>query len=232
MDERDFLGRVAVVTGASGRLGRLVTAAFQEEGAQVAALVRTEADARLVPVVPGSTVRTVACDVTDAASVQKAFARVAEEFGRVDALAHTVGGWARTPLLETPAGEWERILRINLLSTWHCFREAARIMAAADGGGLVAIASSQGADRGIAGQSAYAAAKAGVIRLVESAAEELASHGITARAVAPSTILYGGETSPGVPARTVVRLCLDCAHPDAVVPSGSVLRAYGTAADP
>jgi len=65
MERKAVSGRVAVVTGASGRLGRLVTEAFEDDGFQVAALVRTGADARLVPVSPGSRVRTYACDATD-----------------------------------------------------------------------------------------------------------------------------------------------------------------------
>lgn len=231
MENAGFQGRVAVVTGASGRLGREVSAAFEDEGAQVAAIVRRGADARLVPVSPGSRVRAFPCDVTDESSVRETFAQIAEQLGRVDALVHTVGAWASTPLLETSADEWERLIRVNLLSTFLCFREAARIMAVGDGGGLVAIASGQGADRGVANQSAYSAAKAGVIRLIESTARELADEGITARAVAPSTILYDDDGTPGVPVRTVVRLCVDCSHPESNIPTGAVIRAYGTATD-
>ncbi len=231
MDAAGFGGRVVVVTGAAGRLGRLVAGALEEEGAQVAALVRTGAEARLVPVGPGSQVRSYPCDVTDESSVRGGFRQIAEQWGRVDALVHTVGAWAATPLLDTSAEAWEHLVRVNLLSTFLCFREAARLMGAGEGGSLVAVASMQGADRGAAGQSAYSAAKAGVIRIVESAARELAGQGITARAVAPSTILFDEDGTPGVRAGTVVRLCLDCARPGSLLPSGAVIRAYGTATE-
>ena len=130
MERKALSGRVAVVTGASGRLGRLVTEAFEDEGFQVAALVRTGADARLVPVSPGSRVRSYACDATDESSVGEAFGQLANDLGRVDALVHTVGTWGATPILETGGEDWERLVRLNLFSTFLCFREAARIMAA------------------------------------------------------------------------------------------------------
>lgn len=221
--------RVVAVTGATGRLGRLVVQALEEERAHVAAFVRTDPEARLVPVAGDSRVRPFVCDVTDGASVASAFEAVAAEFGRVDALIHTVGMWAMTPLLDTSPDAWRHVVDVNLWSTYLCFRSAARLMTAGDGGALVAVASAQGADRGAAGQSAYSAAKGGLVRLVEATADELAGHGVRVRAVAPSTILFGGETGEGVPARAVVRLCLDAAVADAAIPTGSIIRAYGTA---
>lgn len=226
MVDQSLEHRVAAVTGASGRLGRMTVDAFLERGATVIALGRSGAARAASGERPR--VEAVHCDVLDPESVRDAFEHVALQHGRLDALVHTVGAWGMTPLLESDADDWDRLVRVNLHSTYLCFREAARVMAAGEGGGLVAITAAQGADRGVGGQSAYSVAKAGVVRLVEAVADELADRNVTARAVAPSTILYGNETGSGVPAEAIVRLCVDCASPRAPFPSGAVVRAYGS----
>src|SRR5690606_29863362 len=116
-----------------------------------------------------------------------------------------------------------------LTSTFLCFRAAVRLMQAdRSGGRLVAIASRQGADGGVAEQAAYSASKAGVVRLVEAVAAEYAGTGITAAAVAPSTILFGGAGA-GVPAEQVAALCAYLCSDDGAAHAGTVVRAFGSA---
>lgn len=212
---------VVAITGAAGRLGRRMVYGFGKSGARLAALVRSEgpldgADAVL------------AADLTDEADVTRVFQELHDTFGRLDVLVHTVGAWAASPLLDTCAADFERMLRINLTTTMLCFREASRLMTPT-GGRLIAFASAQGADRARARQASYSASKAGVIRLVESAAEELRPINVTTHAIAPSFVLYDDNASKGVKASALVDLALYLAGPAGASLSGATLRAYGTA---
>ncbi len=212
---------VVVVTGAAGRLGRLMARGFADQKAHVAAIVRNRAASDI----PG---RLFPANLADEADTARVFANIQAAFGPVDVLVHTVGGWAETPLMETSLEEWDRLLRINLTTTFLCFREAARHMPL-HGGRLIAFASGQGADRGRARQSAYAAAKAGVVRVVESLAEELAPAGITTHAIAPSYVLFEDHgAARGVHAASLVDLALYVAGPAGASLNGATLRAYGT----
>ena len=218
MDTPDLTDRVVVVTGASGRLGREVVGQLAAAGAHVAALDLETGDAG-----PFS----VSADATDPASLRAALDAVEAELGPPDGLVHTVGMWAGEPFAETDLEVWETVVRVNLTTTFLAFREAARRM---DRGRLVAIASEQGADRGVARQAAYSAAKAGVVRLVEAVAAEYDGR-ITAAAVAPSTILFGdeGAGAAGVPVESVAAWCVRLCGPEADARNGEVVRAYGSA---
>lgn len=218
----DLSGHVVVVTGAQGRLGRVVARHLAEAGARVAGLDRAAHDVGDLSVV---------ADVTDEAAVADAFARVAADLGEPDGLVHTVGMWAGAPFAETTLDAWRTVLAVNLTSTFVVFREAVRRMrASGHTGRLVALASGQGADKGVAEQAAYSASKAGVVRLVESVAAEYRADEVSAAAVAPSMILFGDEEegTRGVEADEVARLCVTLCGSAGGVHSGSVLRAYGS----
>lgn len=221
MASHDLSDRIVIVTGAEGRLGRVVVQHLVEAGARVAALDRAAPEG-----LPDG-VLALAADVTDEASTAEAWDRTGEALGTPNALVHTVGMWAGEPLAETDVDAWRTVLDVNLTSAFLAFREAARRMAA--GGRLVAIASGQGADRGVAQQAAYSASKAGVVRLVEATAAEHA--GLSAVAVAPSTLLFGDEPADaaGVSVEAVASLCARLCGPDGAVHSGATLRAYGSA---
>ncbi|MEO0558108.1 MAG: SDR family oxidoreductase [Bacteroidota bacterium] len=214
----DLTGRIIIVTGASGRLGRVVVRQLEAAGARVAALDREEGTNGALA---------LAIDVTDEASVQTAFDTIEAELGMPDGLVHTVGMWKGEPFAETSMESWDTVLRVNLTSTFLMFREAVRRMS--NGGRLVGITSGQGADGGVAKQAAYSASKAGVMRVVESVAAEYSGSGLTAVALAPSTILFGDEDSDaeGVPVEEVASWCVRLCGPDAETLNGQVVRAYG-----
>lgn len=219
MISSDLSGKTVLVTGAGGRLGRVVAQRLLGAGARVVGLDAQEPEGLPERVVVHT------ADLTDERAVQDAFEAVEREAGAPDALVHTVGMWAGSPFAETPLADWQQMMAVNLTSLFLCFREAARRMG--DDGRLVAIASRQGADGGVAEQAAYSAAKGGVVRLVEAVAAEYDGR-ITAAAIAPSTILFGGEEgAAGVSVEAVADLCVYLCGDGGLVHNGTVLRAYG-----
>lgn len=224
----DLRGRVVVVTGASGRLGQAVVQALAHAGATVAAVVYSEEEAQKIQFPPDAPEGwAYLCDVTDENSVYHTFSEMYQELGPIYGLVHTVGSWASSPLASTTLDDWYGQITLNLTSTFLCFRAAIPMVAPVHGH-LIAIASRQGAEKGVTEQAAYSAAKSGVVRLVESVAEE--HKGVLgAYAIAPSVLIADEHSGPGVTtfaiAEIIVNLLLDDQH----TLSGNVLKAYGTA---
>ncbi len=225
MASNNLDGKIVVVTGAAGRLGRHVVERFAEHGATIAAV---DLDVDVIALPKGASGQTFSANVTDEADVETCFQQIGDAFGPIDVLVQTVGAWDGRPLLETSLDDWQRIVGLNLTSAFLCFREAARLMQGR-GGRIIGIASGQGADRGRAQQGGYSAAKAGVVRLVEAVAEEFEGTGITAHAIAPSLILFGqDEALKGVAVAHLVDLALYLCSPAGDALNGATLRAYGT----
>jgi 3-oxoacyl-[acyl-carrier protein] reductase len=220
----NLTGKIVVVTGASGTLGQALLDTFAPTRATLAAIVPTEAEAQKIRVPQGADLWAFPADVTDETAVRDTFDGIADQFGGVDVLLHAVGSWQASPLLDTALDDWRRVLDLNLTSAFLCFREATRRMTGRTGR-LVAFASRQGADRAPAEQAAYAASKAGLIRLVESTAAEFQGH-ITAHAIAPSMLAPDGSEN-GVSTSTIATLCLRLCTEAGDALNGATLRAYG-----
>ncbi len=227
----DLTGTTVVITGATGTLGRALIAAFAARGATLALVVKDPADAAGLAIPPGTHAWAFPADVTDETAVVQAFEAMQAQFGHLDVLVHGAGAWASSALVETTLADWRGLLDLNLTSAFLCVREAARHMTAdSDGmrtGRVFAIASRQGADGGVAEQAAYSAAKAGVVRLVESVADEFKGR-IAAHCIAPSAIAHTpGEA--GVTADALAALVVSLCGPSGDLLSGVTLRAYGGA---
>ncbi len=180
-------GRV-LITGASGALGRSVVARFLEAGDPVLAVGRDESGlGELTALAPSAALSVRRADLTDSTQVARLFADAEAASGPPRAVVHLAGGFRYARLAETTDDEWRFLLGVNLETTFLVCREAARAFARAAGGALVAIASPAGLE-GAAGVGAYAATKAGVLRLVESLARELAPCGARANAILPGTM--------------------------------------------
>jgi len=178
-------GRV-LITGAAGALGQSVVRRFVAAGERVLAVGdRRGGLAELAAGAPEGVVTVHRADLTVTAEVDRLFA-AAEQDG-LSAVVHTVGGFRWGRIADFSDDDWSFLLKVNLDATFRVFRATARAFTKAKGGALVAVAAPAGL-LGEAGVGAYAATKAGVLRLVESLARELAPAGARANSVLPGTM--------------------------------------------
>jgi NAD(P)-dependent dehydrogenase (short-subunit alcohol dehydrogenase family) len=181
-------GRVALVTGASGALGRHFAHVLHGAGAKVAlGARRTEAVAADVEAL-GDRALAVALDVTDEASIAAALSSVEAAFGTPDILVNNAGIAATRPFLDHTAEEWDRVMDVDLRGAFLTAQAAARRMVAAGRGGAVVNVASILAARVIPGVAGYSAAKAGLVHLTRQMAVELARHRIRVNALAPGYV--------------------------------------------
>jgi NAD(P)-dependent dehydrogenase (short-subunit alcohol dehydrogenase family) len=171
-------GKVAIVTGAASGIGRATVELFRDEGATVIG----------ADVCDGADVR---CDAGSEAEVRRLIEDVAAQHGGLDvffANAGISGGFAS--IAEQTAEDWAEILRVNLIGPFLAVKYAGPAIAARGGGSIVCTASVAGLRSG-AGGAAYSASKAGVINLVQTAAQQLSGSGIRVNAICPGLIETG-----------------------------------------
>ncbi|MGQ9909476.1 MAG: SDR family NAD(P)-dependent oxidoreductase [Candidatus Flexifilum sp.] len=185
----DFSGKTALITGAAGSLGRAVTETFAANGASLILVDRSQErlDALAAGLV-GRTVLTVAADVGDPDSVEALFERAEAHFGRIDMLAHTVGGYEfGEPVHRGDLGVYDRMMALNARPVYVLAGRAARHMLER-GGGKIVIVLARAALKGTANHAAYTASKAAAQRVMEALAAEVRDHGINVNGVLPSVI--------------------------------------------
>jgi NAD(P)-dependent dehydrogenase (short-subunit alcohol dehydrogenase family) len=175
-------GKVIVVTGASGALGKVVAEVAQARGAKVAGVDHAPSHVAATP----DRIELGGVDLTDAAQAQQAIGAVVAHFGRLDALINIAGGFAFEAVAEGDPKTWQRMYALNVLTALNASRSAIPHLAAAPAGRIVNVGA-MGALQAGAGMGAYAASKAGVHRLTEALAAEWKGK-ITVNAVLPSTI--------------------------------------------
>jgi NAD(P)-dependent dehydrogenase (short-subunit alcohol dehydrogenase family) len=181
---QDVTGKVVVITGAKGGLGTFVTTSFLNAGARVAGVSRSIADSDFAhPRFAG-----FPAELSSAEALNGVLDHALSAYGRVDALVHLMGAWAGGSRLEdTDAAAFDRMLDVNLRSTFFAFSAAARIMRSQGTGRLLAIGS-KSAMEPQTGAGAYSVAKAALVMLVRSFAAELRGSGVTANIVLPGTM--------------------------------------------
>jgi 3-oxoacyl-[acyl-carrier protein] reductase len=188
MAERALDGQVAIVTGGSRGIGRVLCERLARDGARIIVTARSEDGARAcADALPGSGHLGVACDVSDRAAVDSLVKRVETEVGAVDILVNNAGVTADNVLVRLADEDWDRVLDTNLRGAFLMIRAVARGMMKRRAGRIINITSVVGLT-GNRGQVNYAASKAGLIGLTKSVAKELASRNVLCNAVAPGFI--------------------------------------------
>ncbi|MES1245816.1 MAG: SDR family oxidoreductase [Acidobacteriota bacterium] len=180
-------GRV-LITGAAGALGRSVVQRFLDGGDRVLAVDANEAAlAELTDLAPSDVLSVRRVNLADSGEVERLFDDAERTSGIPTAVVHLVGGFRWGRFAELTDKDWSYLVTLNLETTFRVFRECARRFERAGGGAVVAV-SAPAALLGEAGIGGYAAAKAGVLRMVESLAREMAPFGGRANAVLPGTM--------------------------------------------
>jgi NAD(P)-dependent dehydrogenase (short-subunit alcohol dehydrogenase family) len=175
-------GKVVVITGASGALGKVVAEAALARGARVAGIDHAPAQ------LPATSTRLElgSVDLTDAAQAKKAIDAAASHFGEIDALINSAGGFAFETVADGDPKTWQRMYALNVTTALNASRAAIAHLTASSAGRIINIGA-MGALQAGAGMGAYAASKAGVHRLTEALAAEHKGK-ITVNAVLPSII--------------------------------------------
>ncbi len=178
-------GKVALVTGAGGGIGRAVALALAKEGAAVALIDRDQAglEATRASIVTDASLHVL--DLSQAAFIPSLVAAVHDRHKRIDILVNGAGiTGPRTTMLEADEESWDQVMAVNLKAPFLMIKHAGRIMAAQGGGRIVNITSSS-AHRAMNALPAYGASKSGLTQLTRSAAADLGAYNINVNAVAP-----------------------------------------------
>ena len=183
----DLTGRRALVTGASGGIGGAVARALHSAGAAVALSGTREGPLGELAEALGERAHVVPCDLSDPQAVEGLAKRAADAMGGVDVLVNNAGITRDQLFMRMSDEDWARVLDVNLTAAMRLSRGVLRAMMRARWGRIVNVTSVVGAT-GNPGQANYAAAKAGLVAMGKSLAQEVASRGVTVNAVAPGLI--------------------------------------------
>jgi NAD(P)-dependent dehydrogenase (short-subunit alcohol dehydrogenase family) len=233
-----FTGKVVLVAGGTGGLGRAVSIAFRDEGAKVIVTYRRDEEfehLKSEALGDGSPIEGQRVDVTDERAVQQLIEAVVSQHGKLDALVNTVGGYAGgVKLWESEADVLERMLSMNLRSGYVLARAAVPAFIKQGRGAIVNVAAKAAIDHQ-AGAAAYAASKAAAVAMLDSLAAELKGSGVRVNSILPSTIDTGANRrampnanfakwpKPEEIARVILFLCSD----EAKVIHGAAVPVYG-----
>lgn len=234
----DFSGKIVLVSGGTGGLGRAVSLAFLREGAKVAVTYRKpEEFTTLLNEAASyrSSLEGHEVDVTDEATVDQLIDEIVAERGRLDALVNTVGGYAGgLKLWETNSRVFEQMLKLNLRAGFALSRAAIRPMLQQKHGAIVNVAAKAALDHG-AGAAAYAASKAAALAMIDALAADVKGSGIRVNTILPSIIdtevnrkampdaNFAIWPKPEDIARVILFLCSD----EARVIHGAAVPVYG-----
>ena len=224
-------GKIAVVTGANGGLGTYVTQAFLDAGASVIGVSRKiqQSDFR------SPTFTALPGEISTTTGAKSVIDAVVARFGRLDVLAHTVGGFAGGhTIAETDDTTFQQMFDLNLNSTFYILRAALPAMRKTRNGRIIAIGSRAAVDPG-PGVGAYSASKAAMVSLVRTVALENKDAGITANVILPGTIdtpanrkaMPKADFSRWVRPATVASLIVWLARDAGNDVNGAVIPVYG-----
>jgi len=223
--------KVVLVTGANGGLGSYITQSFLDAGAMVAG------SSRKIQQSDFSSANFVAipAELSQRQSATTLIEGVVRRFGKLDVLAHTVGGFAGgQSLVQTDEATFQHMLDLNLNSLFHILRAAIPVLRKSDNGRIIAIGSRAAVEPG-AGVSAYSASKAAMVSLMKTVALENADAGVTANVILPGTMdtsanrkaMSDADFSKWVQPANVASLVLWLAGDAAKEINGAAIPIYG-----
>lgn len=223
--------KIVLITGANGALGNFVTKAFLADGAIVVGASRTIKNAEFDH--ENFVAREI--DLSDHQSAHSLIDSIVQEFGRIDVLVHTVGGFAGGATIEeTDDATLERMFALNLHSAFYLLRAAVPAMRQNETGRIIAVGSRSGVEASPRA-AVYGASKAALISLVKSAAAENKDTGITINAVLPGTIdtpqnrraMPDADFSRWVSPASIAQAILWLASDAAANTNGALIPIYG-----
>ncbi len=187
----EFEGKTVLITGAAVGIGRACAIRFAEQGA---AVVATDVDPDTLAALAeelsayGDKILTVVCDAGDPLSVDAAVRRTTETFGGADILVNNAGLWrCKTAFVDTPAEEWEKFIRVNILGAVYFTRALIGGMIEKRWGRVINVASVAGV-YGNANMAHYSATKGALISFTRALAKEVSAQGVTVNAVSPGSV--------------------------------------------
>ncbi|HEY0591697.1 MAG TPA: SDR family NAD(P)-dependent oxidoreductase [Thermoanaerobaculia bacterium] len=180
MSDRSLAGRVGVVTGGAGAIGRAIVASLRAAGAAAVSL-------DLGPS-PDAETESVACDVRDDESVERAIRMTVDIHGRLDFAIHAAGIARDAVVWKLTPEQWDEVQQVNLRGAFLLLRHAIPEMRRGEAGGRIVLIGSINGSRGKRGTSAYSASKAGLTGLAKSVAREAGRFGITANVIEPGWV--------------------------------------------
>jgi NAD(P)-dependent dehydrogenase (short-subunit alcohol dehydrogenase family) len=245
MRRRDLVslnGKVAIVTGATGSLGRVVVKALLDQGVSVVTTYRSEEKQNGLDEFVGkvgSKFTSVQTDVTSESSVQALFQKVIDKYGRVDILLNLVGAYSGgSEIANTKESDWDYMMDVNLKSAFLCSKTALPYMTGQNYGKIVNVSTRTAVEKRFRSKSgAYAVSKAGIIVLTETIAEEVKKYDINVNCIMPSTIdtpnnrrsFPDGDFSKWVKPEQIAKVILFLVSDDSKIISGASVPVYGKA---
>jgi NAD(P)-dependent dehydrogenase (short-subunit alcohol dehydrogenase family) len=238
MKDYDFEGKVVLVTGGTGALGREVSLAFLKSNA-VAAITHVidkeipQLESKLGDLMKN--VILIKADISDEQQITKTVSDVVKKYGRIDILVNLVGGYlGGKKVTEMTEKEWDLMMNINLKTAFLVSKHVVAQMVRQNSGKVIHVAARLGL-KGISGNSAYGASKSGLIRLVESLSDEVKGNNINVNCIMPSIIdtdanrrdMPDADFSKWVKPSEIVRVILYLASEDSRPIHGAAIPVYG-----
>lgn len=184
----ELAGQVAVITGATGNLGRAVAERFRRGGARLVLVGHSAEKLREAYPDPGGSLLIPGIDLATPNGAERMAETAMQELGRIDILVNTVGGFLAPAALEaTDPADWDRTMDLNARTVFLACRSVIPVMRG-QGRGKIVNVSARTALRGFPGSAVYSAAKTAVVRLTESLSDEVKHDGINVNCVLPGTL--------------------------------------------